>query len=279
MPRSCRPLYFFSRLLAGADGISCAFSRRRSIVLLPRGVLRQEGGGLATAATGSGRTPATPKAAAVAGVVFSVLMIAGLGTVRYVVPTDLTAPAIWLADPTRRNAVGFALSLVSFGGIAFLWFMGVLRNRLGELEDQFFSTVFFGSGLLFVANLFAAAAVSGALLNTVEGGNVPLADSGGYYFERRMGYLFLHVFATKMAGVFTFSICTIALRTGILPRWMAFLGFASGLVMLAIVANWEWIALLFPFWVLLVSVYILAADLRRPAHSRLEGEQWAGHAQ
>jgi len=45
-----------------------------------------------------------------------------------------------------------------------LWFIGVLRDRLGEREDKFFATVFFGSGLLFLAMLFAAAAVAGALI-------------------------------------------------------------------------------------------------------------------
>ena len=48
--------------------------------------------------------------------------------------------------------------MAPFAGIAFLWFIGVLRNRVGALEDQFFSTVFLGSGLLFVASLFASAA-------------------------------------------------------------------------------------------------------------------------
>jgi len=43
-----------------------------------------------------------------------------------------------------------------FAGIAFLWFIGVLRDRLGELEDRFFATVFLGSGLLFLAMLFAS---------------------------------------------------------------------------------------------------------------------------
>ena len=58
--------------------------------------------------------------------------------------------AIWLTDSSGRNAVRLALNLVLFAGIAFLWFMGLLRNRVGTLEDQFFATVFLGSGLLFL---------------------------------------------------------------------------------------------------------------------------------
>ena len=49
-----------------------------------------------------------------------------------------------------------ALNIIPFAGIAFLWFMGVLRDRFGQQEDRFFATVFLGSGLLFLAMLFAA---------------------------------------------------------------------------------------------------------------------------
>ena len=56
------------------------------------------------------------------------------------------------------------LYLVPFAGIVFLWFVAVIRDQVGEREDRFFATVFFGSGLLFVALLFAAAAVASALV-------------------------------------------------------------------------------------------------------------------
>lgn len=102
-----------------------------------------------------------PRGAAIAGVIFSLLMIVGLGLVRYAVPEDPSVPGIWLTEPDHRNAVRFALDLVPFAGIAFLWFIGVLRNRLGELEDQFFATVFIASGVLFVATVFVASAVMG----------------------------------------------------------------------------------------------------------------------
>src|SRR5450755_3008268 len=124
-----------------------------------------------------------PRGAAIAGVIFSVLMIIALGLVRYAVPADPTVPGTWLTEPARRDAVLFALELVPFAGIAFLWFIGVLRNRLGELEDQFFATVFLASGLLFVACLFGAAAVTEALVESVAAGNL---DGEMYYFVRRV---------------------------------------------------------------------------------------------
>jgi hypothetical protein len=220
----------------------------------------------------SSRTLTPPKAAAVAGVIFSILMIVSLGILRVAVPADLTRPGIWLSDPGHRNAVSLALNLVPFAGIAFLWLMGVLRNRLGAFEDQFFATVFFGSGLLFVASVFASGAAAGAFVKAVEAGGIQPANDEIYYFVRRVSYIFMNVFGIKMAGVFMFSTCTIVLRTGILPRWVAFLGFACGLILLLVITNWEWIALLFPAWILIVSGQILTSDLwnRKTRESKLD---------
>ena len=210
----------------------------------------------------SSRPLTPPRAAAVAGIIFSALMIGSLGVIRVAVPADPTKPGIWLTDSTLRNAVRLALNLVPFAGIAFLWFIGVLRNRLGALEDQFFATVFLGSGLLFVGSLFASAAVAGALVETAPG-NIQQAGNEIYYFARRVSYTFLNVFAIKMAGVFMFSTCTIALRTAIFPRWVAFSGFVCSVALLVVISNWLWIALLFPLWILLVSTQILVADRMR----------------
>jgi hypothetical protein len=202
---------------------------------------------------------APPRGAAIAGVIFSVLMIVCLGLVRYAIPANLTEPDPWLVEPDRRRAVEVALDLVPFAGIAFLWFVGVLRNRLGEREDQFFATVFLGSGLLFVASLFGMAAVMRALVETLARGRI---TSDTYYFGRRMSDALFNIFAIKMAGVFIISTCTIGLRTAIIPRCVAIIGYACALVLLLVIANWKWITFVFPLWMLLVSTYILLAEFR-----------------
>ena len=208
----------------------------------------------------SSRTLTPPRAAAFAGIIFAALMIASLGIVRVTLPDNPSSPGIWLTHSNARNAVRLALNLVPFAGVAFLWFMGVLRNRLGELEDQFFATVFLGSGLLLVGSLFASAAAAGALLQATPTVNIQQADDKIYYFVQHLSRTFLNVFGIKMAGVFMFSTCTIALRTGLFPRWIAFSGFLCGVVLLVVISNWLWIALLFPLWILLVSAQILVAD-------------------
>ena len=207
---------------------------------------------------GGGLAP--PPAAAVAGVLFALLMGGSLAIVRLAVPASPMHPGAWLTDPARRNAVRAAVNLAPFAGVAFLWFMGVLRNRLGDREDRFFASVFLGSGLLFVASLYASAAFSGALVETAANGSSDLMTSDGYYLARHMAGAFLNVFAIKMAGVFTISTSAIAMRTGFLPRWLAYAGFACAGVLLLIITSWPWIALLFPLWILSLSMYILAAE-------------------
>jgi hypothetical protein len=206
---------------------------------------------------------AAPRAAAIAGVIFSGLLIVGLALIRLSVPAEPGQPGTWVNDPARRNAVRLALNLFPFAGIAFLWFMGVLRNRLGAREDQFLATVFLSSGLLFVVSLFSAAALAAGLLEAVADGHLVLPDSETYYFGRRTVYTLLNVFAFKMAAVFMFSTGTIGLRTAFLPRWVALVGYACALVLLLVITNWAWIGLLFPLWVLLVSIVVLTMEFHR----------------
>jgi hypothetical protein len=114
---------------------------------------------------------------------------------------------------------------------------------MGELEDQFFATVFLASGLLFVACLFGSAAVMAALIESVATGNIA---NETYYFNRRVSDALLNLFAMKMAAVFMFTTCTIGLRTAIFPRWLAFLGYASAAVLLFSVSYFAAIVLIFP---------------------------------
>ncbi|WP_205370116.1 MULTISPECIES: hypothetical protein [Thermoleptolyngbya] len=92
-----------------------------------------------------------PKAAAIADIMFSVLFIASLVLFLVALPATMDSAAVF--DAYRQSLI-VGLNLIPFAGIAFLWFMGVVRDRLGSNEDQFFAIVFLSSGLLFIAMLF-----------------------------------------------------------------------------------------------------------------------------
>ena len=202
----------------------------------------------------------TPRSAAVAGVVFAVLLGTSYVLIRLSIPADPTAEEEWLEN--HRSTVTFALSLVPFAGIAFLWFMGVIRDRLGELEDRFFATVLLGSGLLFLAMTFAATAIGGGMLATYEVEPAGMVESVLYSFSRNTMYRIANVFAIRMASVFMISMGTIWLRTRTMPRSLAVITYAVALVLMVSVSYSLWIVLLFPAWVAVISVYILSGNLR-----------------
>jgi hypothetical protein len=200
-----------------------------------------------------------PRAGAIAGIIFSVLLIISLVLIWISVPTDPQDAEVLVAGGWKK--VNLALHLVPFAGIAFLWFMGVLRDRMGSYEDRFFATVFLGSGLLFLAMLFTSAAVAGGLIMFYGAASGKLIESGVYTFGRTLTYQVMNIYTMKMAGVFMISTCTLAIRIGIFPRWMAFLGYAMACFLILSLGYFFWAPLIFPVWVLLISIYILMANL------------------
>jgi hypothetical protein len=116
--------------------------------------------------------PVAPPAVAISGIIFSVLFTIGLVLIRLTVPAAPTDPGEWIADASLRAMVRWGLNLVPFAGLAFLWFMAALRNRIGDLEDRFLATVFLGSGLLFVAMLMGSIAGSTEIIQRAA--NSPL---------------------------------------------------------------------------------------------------------
>ncbi|HKF37570.1 MAG TPA: hypothetical protein VKB35_11775 [Ktedonobacteraceae bacterium] len=201
----------------------------------------------------------TPRAAALAGITFALLSIAAQILIRLSIPTDSSDTGAWLSG--QASTVSLALSLVPFAGIAFLWFMGVVRDRLGHREDQFFSTVFFGSGILYLGLTFVAAALAGSLLADTALQSNKTAGAIMYSFGRLAMYQISNVYALRMSGVFMISLGTIWLRTGAMPRWLAFVTYVLAVALLLTVSLSVWFTLIFPAWVFVISVFILVGNL------------------
>ena len=206
----------------------------------------------------------TPKAAAIAGVVFSLLTLASFGLLWSAIPAEPQASGAWLA--ANADEVALALNLIPFAGIAFLWFIGVIRDQLGRREDRFFATVFLGSGLLFLAMLFVAAAVIGAMLIAFR--DEPAAFAlPTFRFARAVSYSLVNVYMVKMAGVFMISTSTVAMSTRFAPRWLAALGYLLAALLLLGSSFLRWSFALFPVWVLLLSIQIPAGNPGRSAEA------------
>jgi hypothetical protein len=197
----------------------------------------------------------TPKAAAIAGILFCVLLLAVFWLLRISVPTDPLEPGDWLRTSSSRVAI--ALNLVPFAGLAFLWFIGVLRDRLGNREDRFFATVFLGSGLLFLAMLFAAGAIVGSMLAAFALYRDTFVDSMMFHFARLLVYNAINIYAAKVAGAFMISTSTLLILTNLAPRWIALVGYALAILLLFGSYYAGWVFVLFPMWILVLSLYIL----------------------
>lgn len=178
----------------------------------------------------------TPRAAALAGVLFAVLFATVMVLMRTAMPDG---------DDARTRV---AAILMPFAGIAFLWFIGVVRDGFGGFEDKFFSTVFIGSGLLFLAMMFAASAASMAAAQS----NGSTAD-----FARELTLAFAKTYGLRMAAVFMITLATIWLKTSLMPRWLVVATYLAAVGILVASDVSMWLVLAFPAWVLCVSLLLL----------------------
>ena len=208
----------------------------------------------------SNRALRTPRAAAIAGIIFAVLLSTSHVLIQLSVPADLLDTSDWLDD--RAKTVSLALSLMPFAGISFLWFMAVVRDRMGHLEDQFFSTLFFGSGYLYLGMTFVSTAIASGTLTLYAFDPDLLIGSEGYALARIVINGISRVYTIRMAGMFMFVLGAIWVRTQVMPRWLALVTYALALVLLIGIGVTPWVTLLFPGWVFVISVYILIVNGR-----------------
>ncbi len=201
------------------------------------------------------RALTTPRSAALAGVVFAVVFSVSVVLLRTSIPEDPYAPSDWVYDDSTR--LSLALTLMPVAGIAFLWFLGVVRDRMGDLESRFFSSVYVGSGLIFLTMIFVAMALAGAIVVTVTQDSSQSNHAEVVAFGRAVMLQVTNVYALRMAAVFMISLGTSWRRTGIMPRWLVGATYLVALCLLVITSLSVWIAMVFPGWVLLVSVYVL----------------------
>ena len=206
----------------------------------------------------------TPRAAGVAGIIFTALLVASV-VLASRAPANLSdAETVrWFKDYSEASLVITGLYLVPFAGIAFLWFIAAVRDRIGRFEDRFFSTAFLGSGLLFIAMVFAGMAAAGSLVagsRFFEGMEYPDADL--IRSVRMVSYTFIYVYAAKMAGAFVLVCNAIAFRTRVFSRWVAIAGYVAGLMLLFNFGYFEPVVTVFPAWVLFLSIYLLVTASR-----------------
>jgi hypothetical protein len=213
----------------------------------------------------AGRQLRAPWAASVAGLLFAVLFTASLALLRdasVYAADDAELSRLFATGSDLRAVIG-GLYLAPFAGIMFLWFVAVIRDQIGEREDRFFATVFFGSGVLFVAILFVTAAIASAPSVSVRYLDQPPPTAATIGLLRALSYTLAFAFLNRAAAVFLFATATIGLRSGVFPRWFSIAGYLLGLVLLVAVTFWDWAILVLPVWVAVLSLLILRREMVR----------------
>jgi hypothetical protein len=205
-----------------------------------------------------------PRSAGVVGILFSLLFLGFALLVGGRPPASASEAGLvdWFEHSARGPIAVGTLYVAPFAGIAFLWFLAVVRDRIGKQEDRFLSTVFLGSGLLFVAMLWGSAAMAASLVVGHDYEGAPPPDAAVLETIRGLTYSFLFVLGARAAAVFMIVTSTIALRTATFPRWLIIAGYVIALIMLLSVSLLQWILLLFPAWVFVMSLYILSSEIR-----------------
>jgi hypothetical protein len=204
----------------------------------------------------------SPRSAALAGILFSLLMLTSMILLRtgaIVDPAEVDAE--WLEAGSAAASV--VLVLIPFAGIAFLWFTGVMRDLLGDREDKFFATVFLGSGIILVVMMFVWTAGYGAIFATYKSVASVLTDFDVFVYAITFTNQIMSNYFLRMAGVYMLSTGSLWTRTRAVPRWLSIITFIVAVSFLLFAGALRWARFIFPAWVLLVSVYILILNYRR----------------
>jgi hypothetical protein len=205
------------------------------------------------------------ESAAIAGVVYAVFTLVALSLVRRLPDLTLSDDAIaaWFNDTANQSTLVVALNLVSFASVAFLWFVAVIRRRIGEKEDRFFATVFLGAATLYLVTYVAGAVAVAAPAVAASVFDGAAVDQATATLTIGTANAMLLIIGPRMQALVMFTTSTLVLRTGVMPRWLAYIGYVAGIVLFLFPLVYQPMGIIFPLWVLVVSITIA---LTRPQH-------------
>lgn len=202
------------------------------------------------------------EAAALAGLVYTACWVVARSLLLRTPAADDPGLTAWYEDPANQRLTLTALNFLSVGCVAFLWFVAVIRRRVGSRENPFFGTVFFGSALVTTAvwsvgGLLYAGPALDAYLNGVS----PTPASASTW--QAVGHAAFTVIAVRFQAVFLISAATVARLSLVMPRFLVVAGYASGVVLLLAPLPSEVVAWVFPGWVGLASIILLVRHRSR----------------
>ena len=201
--------------------------------------------------------PVWDRLGAASGIAFAVLMLAGIVLLDPVSGQSDQTFTDFYAERDNRIAVIAGMYLLAIAGACFLVFLGTLRRTLRRAEGDSgnLTAIVFAGGIVFVATLFAGGAAMGVVATSISLGGEPQPSPAVGRLFTQLGYTLILLFGMVAGSVLITATSALAMRTGTLPRWLAWAGFASAVLLLTGVIFVSAIAL--PLWVVAVSVALL----------------------
>jgi hypothetical protein len=217
------------------------------------------------------RTAAT--ITAVVGLLHALLFLAAWWLISDAPNADATNAEIadYYSSPSSRRVLLVGLYLMPFAGIAFVWFIVALRmweEGSSRRRSVLQSNLQLVSGILYVGLFFVASAASSVLGASVEFSDGDIDPVAARQFPV-FGSTTFFVFAFRMAAMFVFTTSAIGRTAGILPRWFAWSGYAVAAFLLLSASFERWFVLVFPLWLIVLSVLLLRSARKIDPELRL----------
>ena len=199
-----------------------------------------------------------PLAGVLAVVCWIVVMILVAGTPG----TDDSDAKItsYYASSSHQSRDLIAFFIFVAGVLFLLGFLAALRSRLADAEGApgRITALAFGSGIASVALWIVAVSMFTSQSFALEDTDKFVLDPNTYRIINDMGYS-VWIAAVIVSAVLVWATSAIALRSGVLPKWFAWLGVLVGILLLLAVF---WIPVFIYWgWVLITSLLLV---FRRP---------------
>jgi hypothetical protein len=197
------------------------------------------------------------------GVVFAVLLVAYLVLIHRL-------PGLGSSDAAYRefylNGGGATVSvvglyLVPFAGIACLWHMIATRTLLQVRRPRSWAEIphwlQLAACVVFVCMLFAGSAAAGAVSLLTRYSAAPLPGPDVARGLSAVGYALVFVFGVRAAGMYMITTTGLAKTAGVFPGPVVVISYLAAVGLLVSVTFHPAILLVFPAWVLMVSIVLL----------------------
>ena len=195
-----------------------------------------------------------------AGIAFVVLFVAGVflnfGDTPNIKSSDTNAAAAqkWVTELSgsgHRAGLIVSAYLLILAGLAFLWFTTGVRAWLAP--DLAIGRIISCLGVLGAAAMAAAGMGGASVAGSVSFGNEPVPQNGdAIRLVMETFYPFLFVVFGLVSAALIATVAVAVMRTGILPRWVAYTGWIAVLGSLAGVVFLPFVLPL--LWYLVVSI-------------------------